>query len=539
MATPWNLQGSPGMMPQDSFSESGSQPSGDGSNSSQEAPPQIETSSDASVEETKKRVENRLSRYCLLWEALKELPDINETNEGRYREMPEDATPPNTPTFECEVHGTPYELFKNFLDRLAEVCSFDRKTYMVTAILVERTDEEFVFHVTRNGLAHLSEEQTLVAFLEDLLYHIGSLQETDLHEFQRSPAFGELLNFIVEASVPRIKCYRSRLRNSLSECLRHESVAGMGPELLQEVNALLAATMVTLSDQKPGKYQTYNEAVYSFNLETQQLRESTKTDDAINLVLAADSFVAHISHLKEVLRPWTAVNTNGTALPSRWGYVFHDVGRLRSYKKNVAVFFKARMEFSELLKKYRVKFLRPRLAVPTPLLWDMEELRRRFKSRKYHKNLWTEEHIDKVYQKMRELSGWNFKRQVHAEVALSHWFQQRCRFPETGSEDTSGPFFRGYRYVASSKPCCQLCKGYFDYDETAPDCRRSHANTYTRWTLPGFELCATEKAVDAHIETYRDIARHLKHLVKAVLSQWKPECDPTCFDSDSDISFSG
>ncbi len=67
---------------------------------------------------------------------------------------------------------------------------------------------------------------------------------------------------------------------------------------------------------------------------------------------------------------------------------------------------------------------------------------------------------------------------VHGEMLILDWLQR------TPGGTRAHRFFRGWRYIGSSKPTCRLCRYYFDNVAPEVQTRPTHNNIYYNWRMP-------------------------------------------------------
>lgn len=98
---------------------------------------------------------------------------------------------------------------------------------------------------------------------------------------------------------------------------------------------------------------------------------------------------------------------------------------------------------------------------------------------------------------------------VHAEVLVLEYVLNYLRdFGDAG-------FWKNWRYIASSKPTCRLCKYYFMAHPSGAQVRESHNNLYPHWRVPDVfddnAMRATEKLLNAIVQKTRvDAIRSLE-----------------------------
>ncbi|KAH9227693.1 hypothetical protein K456DRAFT_41858 [Colletotrichum gloeosporioides 23] len=364
---------------------------------------------------------------------------------------------------------------------------------MVTAILVEKSGEKFIFHATRNSWATdvdgLKDKQDLRNFLERVLEMIGDLGFTDEDSYDVVP-----LHFsIIADHRQRIEAYTRDLTTKLAQC---KKIAQPFPADLHEDFGLSSLEQaLRTASQEPDDRRRHRQILMS----------------------CANYLDKHRSHV--------AALTKAGSDPEPWNQLFHFAGRLRSYIKNLWYFWKAKEQFPELFQNFEVNIVDPAKVVPVPCTWSLDQVRKEFKSK--GKNMWDEKDIDKVHKKIEKLSAERsgcFNRVVHAEVHLANWFfNERLGGVEPPQSQAKARLFRGWRYVASSKPCCRFCYDFFALCSPLFLCRKAHFKIYARWTLPEFSLCRSEEAKKQLEIAYEEMDHRVIDQIRVKLGKLKPE----------------
>lgn len=109
-----------------------------------------------------------------------------------------------------------------------------------------------------------------------------------------------------------------------------------------------------------------------------------------------------------------------------------------------------------------------------------------------------------------------FRLHVHAEVLLLNWLET-----EGGTQPYK--FFRGWRYIGTSKPTCRMCHYYFSSHPSRMGVRNPHGNMYTAWRMPEFaDLagCTTEaKAKEKRQEMMKNVLDEIRTEVMRILDE--------------------
>ncbi|KAF5510343.1 hypothetical protein CGCS363_v003299 [Colletotrichum siamense] len=418
----------------------------------------------------------KLANYCVLLEALQILmdDDYNQTVHNRPIPLGLLRLPRPTPNRRNDIPET----FKEFLNALAEVCSFRIGPDMVTAIIVEeRPSAEYVFHVTRNSSASRHDKKAdregLLGFLKQILEQIRGIQETDERVFLQSEAYKQLLCTVIGDNIIKIKYYRKHLEKAVKDFMERFQHSILDKDLNETLENIL------------------------LDIETSKTKSGTDRQEYRDLILNCGVLIGHEDRLFKCLRD------ANVEIPDCWGAIFHYAERLQSYRTSVRAFFQARNEYDELFAHPVVNFVTPKTARQVPVEWTLQDLTNYFNSSEYRKNLWGSEDIRKVHAEIQRLLGESregnevgFHRIVHAEVALTH-----CKF------------FGDYHYVATSKPCCLMCKQFCDL-----------------WTLPHFEDCYTKEAEEELLGIYMSMAHNFEENCSLILAKCKPEFARSSFD---------
>ncbi|KAJ0372995.1 hypothetical protein COL26b_008872 [Colletotrichum chrysophilum] len=353
----------------------------------------------------------------------------------------------------------------------------------------------------RNGIP-----ETFKEFL-NALAEIRSIQETDERVFLQSEAYKQLLCTVIGDNIIKIKYYRKRLGKAVKEFME------------RYLNETLENILL--------------------DIEASKTKSGTDRQEYRDLILNCGVLIGHEDRLFKCLRD------ANVEIPDCWGAIFHYAERLQSYRTSVRAFFQARTEYDELFANPVVNFVPPKTARQVPVDWTLQDLTNYFNRSEYRKDLWSSEDIRKVHAEIQRLLGESregnevgFHRIVHAEVALTHWFYSER--PGSGnfseSSDTS-KFFCDHRYVATSKPCCLMCKQFCDLYVAGIRCRPFHTRIYARWTLPDFEDCYTKEAEEELLGIYMSMAHKFEENCSLILAKCKPEFARSSFDEEEHFDY--
>ncbi|KAI8316499.1 hypothetical protein K4K61_005537 [Colletotrichum sp. SAR11_59] len=402
----------------------------------------------------------KLAKYCVLLEALQVLMDDNYNKTVQNRPIPPGLLRLPRPT-PSRKNGIP-ETFKEFLNALAE-----------------RRDR------------HQS-------FLKQILEQIRGIQETHERVFLQSEAYKQLLCTVIGDNIIKIKYYRKHLGKAVKEFMESCKHSILDKDLNETLENIL------------------------LGIEASKTKSGTDRQEYRDLILNCGVLIGHEDRLFRCLRD------ANVEIPDCWGAIFHYAERLQSYRTSIRAFFQARTEYDELFDNPVVNFVPPKTARQVPVDWTLQDLTNYFNSSEYRKDLWSSEDIRKVHAEIqrllsesREGNEVGFRRIVHAEVALTHWFYSERPGSGIFSESSANSkFFGDYHYVATSKPCCLMCKHFCDL-----------------WTLPDFEDCYTKEAEEVLLGIYMSMAHKFEENCSLILAKWKSEFARTSFDEEEHFDY--
>ncbi|KAI8283795.1 hypothetical protein K4K59_007634 [Colletotrichum sp. SAR11_240] len=331
---------------------------------------------------------------------------------------------------------------------------------------IPETFKEFL-----NALAERRDRQQ--SFLKQILEQIRGIQETDERVFLQSEAYKQLLCTVIGDNIIKIKYYRKRLGKAVKEFMEKCKHSILNKDLKETLENIL------------------------LDIEASKTKSGTDRQEYRDLILECGVLIGHEE-------------------------------RLQSYRTSVRAFFQARTEYDELFANPVVNFVPPKTARQVPVEWTLQDLTNYFNSSEYRKNLWGSEDIRKVHAEIQRLLGESregnevgFHRIVHAEVALTHWFYSERPGSGIFSESSANSkFFGDYHYVATSKPCCLMCKQFCDL-----------------WTLPDFEDYYTKEAEEVLLGIYMSMAHKFEENCSLILAKWKPEFARTSFDEEEHFDY--
>lgn len=120
---------------------------------------------------------------------------------------------PNTHALKDLAHLSLTDLKRVLLNELAYVCDYDKGGETVTALALQPTPQGYVFWVATNKAS----AEKIIGFLTSLLIQLGN--SLDIVDIEQESA--ELAARCIAFATPRIKKYKSLLRQLLPRCIEH------------------------------------------------------------------------------------------------------------------------------------------------------------------------------------------------------------------------------------------------------------------------------------------------------------------------------
>lgn len=166
-----------------------------------------------------------------------------------------------------------------------------------------------------------------------------------------------------------------------------------------------------------------------------------------------------------------------------WSELRHYLGRLHSYRDAAEIIVQTSRQDPRLFTDPIVIQIRSSSQVPKPIRntsltaaeiiehmdWKGEDLTPHFSQLQQLQKLGLDRSVKEQITKTKPF--------VHAEI-LVHNELLRCGISEPQE------YWRGVKYIATSKPTCRLCSYYFRAHSDQVQVRPSHLNLYPNWRLP-------------------------------------------------------
>ncbi|RGP74863.1 hypothetical protein FLONG3_5975 [Fusarium longipes] len=378
----------------------------------------------------KPKQKRRLYEPIILYKALTEITH----EEGALRQV---EAPDSPVTEEQKYH--------RFLHSIASVCDRVKRGTTVTSVTILDGEDKFTYLFGCNQVFGNALNDTK-NFLNSLLKKLSGAHA--LSSTEKGPIRDEVLQMILAFNSPRINCYIDAL-NKNAEVGRGLGTLGIA---IQETNF-----------------------------------------DGVNDNQYLPSFSSLLQALKSFLTSRTTSYIEGHATAGRirdgrsfecWSELRHAISRLRSYKKTVQYLVDSEEAWPELFQEFVVVPIESTKHDPNPLGRKSEA------AHAIIGRMTSEEASIERYRSLARSLEWinlddriknqctrpTFKPYVHSEILVLEWIMAQ----------RNTAFFRGWKYIGSSKGACQLCRYYFEAVGQHNDIktRSGHGNLYVNWRFP-------------------------------------------------------
>ncbi|ROW04141.1 hypothetical protein VSDG_00958 [Cytospora chrysosperma] len=362
---------------------------------------------------------------------------------------------------------TTEQLFRDFMNMLAQICDNKPKGTTVTAAVAIQYNDRVQYRFASNERSEKELEQ-LKNFVEDILNSLGAWTRATNDRVRAS-----ILRKIVSFNRLRLQAYVRAIYTQSQECLN-------SPE-----NSVTTQTRETLN-----------------KLQELALEADNRGVDEMAFFASVTYLTAFVRRLSKS-ETWGIIRDkanmeNGQALP--WGKLRHAAGRLLSYFHVVKTLLEARKRWDRLFFEFEVLCLPSSTALSNPISRkDVtgEEIIGRMtsdqgKAATYRRIVHDLQfHFDVDREVRAKTQAKKLTTIVHAEILIH---ESIVNDPDLQNMHPS-KFFDGYRYIGSSKPTCRLCHYYFTACADSIVTRQTHRNLYLRWRAPDVYNDQGDKAV--------------------------------------------
>ncbi|KAL1849919.1 hypothetical protein Daus18300_013114 [Diaporthe australafricana] len=412
---------------------------------------------------------------------------------------------PRTPDPRVDVPShSPEELFQDFINKLCQICDNKPGGGAVTAISALEYPDRVQYRFASNQRSEI-ELSKVKSYLIDILDTLKGYSTTSSLRVRAS-----LLRKIVAFNRPRLQRYIRVLHQKTQICLETPEIPAELSDALRELREL------------------------AYKADNREAEESEFFRDCANLIL----FIKGISK-STVQKSLQEKAGSDSRRPSPWAELRHASGRLLSYLQASKTLIEARRKWESLLDDFEVYCVCSSTQIPNPINnkdVNAEVIIGRMTNDATIMSAFRAgaEDLQKfnLDQNIKEqATKFSFRPYVHAEVLIHQSILDE--FGTTGLR--SSLFFKGYRYIGSSKPTCRLCDYYFTASGTGIEVRESHRNLYVNWRAPDVFINQGGAAADRRKHILNKMLERIREDTFRTLSDKIPEKKQ--FDSNTDPTF--
>ncbi|KKY32120.1 hypothetical protein UCDDA912_g07899 [Diaporthe ampelina] len=399
---------------------------------------------------------------------------------------------------------SPEELFKDFVNKLCQICDNKPGGSVVTAISVLQYPDRVQYRFASNQRSEndlLKVKTYLDGILETLKAHTAA---------STTPLTASILRKIIAFNRPRLQCYIKHLSSQTQRCLETPRIFPGLSDKLSELKEL------------------------ALKADNRELEEGKFFKACANLMLFIKDFSKSPTYkgLQE-----KASSESGEA--SLWAELRHYVGRLLSYFQASRTLIEARKKWERLFYDFEVDYVRSTTPLTNPIndkRVNAEAIIGRMTADKsemqqYRAHAEELQKFDLDAKIKDQAAKASFKPLVHAEVLI-----HQSILDESGPNGLrSSQFFDGQRYIGSSKPTCRLCDYYFTASATGIDVRKTHRNLYINWRAPDVYTNQGEAAVRRRRQVLIKVLDRVREDTFRTLAEKVPE--RKTHDSNTDPTF--
>ncbi|KAH6900412.1 hypothetical protein B0T10DRAFT_600701 [Thelonectria olida] len=407
----------------------------------------IQRPSPSAVKELKPRQLRRFYEPVILRKAIADIAHKHGTIKPPDR-------PPRPKTAE--------ERFHRYVDKLANMCDWEKGGNTVTAFAILDTEDAFVYVFGCNEVSDAGLRQT-AEFVVILLQKISGFR--NLKPAEKDAVKKDIFNLLVLFNRPRVEKYLSALRKELMNCIKScGDKTHNGPPMLEKW------------------LQELHDAIEDITLEG--VERSDYLDSCSRCFRQINTFrkATPTKHIDDVA---DEVRLHDNKSMACWSEMRHYLARLIAYERAVTTFVDTEAEWPELFQEFKIwpvssgprgkKPLGTKSEGASSIIGRMSSDDTKTEHyRKLAEGLQMEPYsLDtRIQNKCRSSS---FKPRVHGEVLVLDWIIRKFDRPK---------LFNGYQYIGTSKGTCKLCEYYFQADPSQIKARPSHGNVYTNWAFP-------------------------------------------------------
>ncbi|ROW17338.1 hypothetical protein VPNG_01321 [Cytospora leucostoma] len=365
---------------------------------------------------------------------------------------------------------TSQQLFRSFLNNLAQICDNDRGGKTVTAVVAIQYPDHVQYRFASNQRT-ANELASMKTFIKNILESLATWTKAASRTVE-----DVILREIIAFNRPRLQLYVRAICSHSQECLKAPAEV-ITTQVREELKNLLNLAL---------------------KADDRELEEAAFCENCTKLMLSVKALSKTEAH--KVLRDKANAH-DGQA--TSWSELRHASGRLLSYFQGVKILVEARKYWDTLFYEFKVVSILSSDAIqalPRNNLTAEAIMGRMTRDPErgsaYKRRVQELQHFgDLDHTIQAQVRNKCFLPIVHAE-AIVH--QSIISDPDPGSELGSlhpSNFFNGDKYIGCSKPTCRLCHYYFEACADGIQVRQTHRNLYPNWRVPDVYQHEGEEAV--------------------------------------------
>ncbi|CAH0052818.1 unnamed protein product [Clonostachys solani] len=362
----------------------------------------------------------------------------------------------------------PKQLFEAFVNKLCYVCDNqkgDRGATITSFVVLQPDDTDTIQYVFACNQQTNTELQATEGFVEKLLKLIGNDERRKI-----------LLHHVLRNNRKRVRLLFQDLVRETSKCLTRCSIdleqnRESVQDLLHDMIRVLPDDEDILTDEEP---------IYLSGCDRMmKALEKFEKSPASETIIQMSRDIRARGH-----------NSSNDC----WPEMLHAVKRILAYPSSIRFFKEAHAAFPELFEEFQISFLPSSIPLAKSQIcraksYQAEGIVNRMTRKMEHyekfKKLVSDLQLFNLDDRIRaEYEKDSFRPFVHSEAHLHGWLGN------TPGGFSEARFFRGWRYIGSSKPTCKLCHYYFQEHGSGVGHRICHSNLYPCWRLPDVPVSA-------------------------------------------------
>ena len=395
-------------------------------------------------------------------------------------------------------------LRRDFLDKLAFVCDYEKGGATVTAIALQQTPAAVIFWVAANeGVG-----SQVKPFLETILSSLEKLHSKPAESVIKE-AEDKIFQCAVEFGKLRIKAYLKCMKERLDKC--HKIIAMSNSHADQGKRSVIYLK----NAKSPQPHQDLMKWLTSFR---------PQDNDLVHLCRFAYE-ERQSPHMKELAtRSHSKYAGNVDSSANNFAQLRHYIGRIGSYMRASKIFVAAAGRFPELFVNVEVQCLSSPEPVPKPqmdklMTLDKIAVRMLPADDKRLSDIQNAlQSMDKKFEIFKRFKDRyeddNFRPRVHAELILLERFYVH-----------EYPFVDGDRYIGCSKPACYCCYLYICAHPGGFVKPPSHSKNYLNWSPPEIDPVGSVDLAIHRRDMLNSMCKEIRGDVLRQIQEQRPQRD--------------